>query len=134
MQDGALRASPPKDADGHVPRPRAVSADDVDVDGLVGHRGDKVVLGARHTGVGARERLARANRVERALVHRSAVDPAHEDLEALRLQLADRVIDGRWARRCGRSGSGQSKRGGRQRARCEGSEEDVLHCTFPVIM
>jgi hypothetical protein len=65
-----------------------VSAGDVDVDGLVSHRGDKVVLGARHTGVGAREHPARANRVERALVHRSAVDPAHEDIEALRLQSA----------------------------------------------
>ena len=110
-----------------------VSADDVDVDGLVGHRGDKVVVGSRHTGVGARERLARANRAERALVHRSGVDPAHDDLEALRLQLADGVIDGRWAGRGGGSGSGQSERGGCQRARCEGGEEDLLHgCTFLV--
>jgi hypothetical protein len=69
----------------HVRRAPVVSAGDVDVDGLVCHRGDKVVLGSRHTGVGARERLARANRVERALVQRGAVDAAHDDLEALRL-------------------------------------------------
>jgi hypothetical protein len=74
-----------------------VSAVDVYVDGLVGHRSDKVALGSRHTGVGARECLARANRADRALVHRSGVDAAHDDLEALRLQLADRGIDGRWA-------------------------------------
>jgi hypothetical protein len=40
------------------------------------------VLGSRHTGVGARECLASANRAERALVHRSGVDAAHDDLEA----------------------------------------------------
>src|SRR3954454_8504668 len=47
-----------------------LSAGDVDVDRLVGHRGDKVVFGSWYTGIGARERLARANRAERA-VHRS---------------------------------------------------------------
>jgi len=47
-------------------------------------------------------------------VHRSGVDAAHDDLEALRLQLPDRGIEGRWAGRGGGSGSGQAKRGGRQ--------------------
>jgi hypothetical protein len=106
--------------------PDRMSARDVDVDGLVGHCGDEVVGGARYTGIGARERLARANRAERALVHRSGVDAAHDDLEALRLQLADGGIDGRWASRGGGSGSGQSERGGSQCARCEGGDEDVL--------
>jgi len=111
-----------------------VSADDVDVDGFVGHRGDKVVLGSRHAGVGARERLARANRVERALINRRAVDPADEDIEALRLQSADGVIDRRWAGRGGGSGCGQSERGGCQRARDEGGEEDLPHdSTFLVV-
>ena len=50
--------------------------------------------------------------MERALVHRSALDAAHDDLEALRLQLTDGGIDLRWARRRGGSGSGQSERTG----------------------
>lgn len=85
------------------------------------------VFGSRLTGVGARECRASANRAERALVHRSGVDAAHDDLEALRLQLADRGIDGRWAGRGGGSGSSQSERGGSQRARCEGADEDLLN-------
>jgi len=105
-----------------------VSAGDVDVDGLVGHRGDEVVLGSGHTGVGPREGLARANRVERALVHRSGVHAADDDLVALRLQLVDRGIDGRWARRGARSGCGQCERGRCQCARGQGGQEDVLHC------
>lgn len=95
-----------------------VSAGDVYVDGPVGHRSDKVASGSGHTGVGARECLARANRADRALVHRSGVDAAHDDLEALRLKSPDRGIEGRWAGRGGGSGSGQAKRGGRQHARC----------------
>ena len=45
-----------------------VSAAHIDVDGLVGDRCDEVVARSRHTGVGARERVAGAHSAEHALV------------------------------------------------------------------
>ena len=87
-----------------------VSAAHIDVDGLVGHRCYEVVVRPGYTGVGARERMARPNRVDRALVYLRGADAIHDDLEALRLQLADRGIDGRRAGRGGVRDSGQSQR------------------------
>jgi hypothetical protein len=98
-----------------VPRLPVVSAGDVDVDGLVGHGGDKVVVGSRHTGVGPQERLARANRAERALVHRSGVDPARSPgspaTAVVMVASTDDGPDG-----AAEAVPARSERGGRQRA------------------
>ena len=53
--------------------------------------------------------------------------PADEDIEALRLQSADGVVDRGWAGRGSDSGCGQSEGGGCQRARDDGGEEDLPH-------
>jgi hypothetical protein len=67
-----------------VARAERVSAGHVEVDGLVGHRGDQVVIGAGSPGVGARERLSGPDRTERALVHGAGADAIHDDLVTLR--------------------------------------------------
>src|SRR5882757_10941880 len=102
-----------------------MSAGEVDVDGLADHRGDEVVPGSRITGsgIGARERLTRANRVDRALVQWGGAGAIHDDLQALRAQLVDRGIDRRWAGRGRVGGRGQSEGCRGERAGSEGSDE-----------
>ena len=65
------------------------SADHVDVDGLVRHSGDDIVVGAGNSRVGARVRLARPYRSDRALVQRGGAYTVDDDVVALGLRLAD---------------------------------------------
>ena len=55
---------------------------DVDVDGLVGHGSDDVIVGSRHARVGARVGLSGPDRVEGALVERCGADSIHDDVIA----------------------------------------------------
>jgi hypothetical protein len=65
------------------------SAGHVDVDGLVRHSGADIVVGAGNSRVGARVRLARTYRSDRALVQRGGAYTVDDDVVALGLRLAD---------------------------------------------
>src|SRR6476659_3965052 len=97
----------------------------VDVDRLVGHRGEQIVT--RVAGVGAAVGLSMPDGDHSGMVQRSAPDAVDDHLVALRLELADRVLGAARAARCGDGGCGEPEERCGQPARDDSGKSKFLH-------
>src|SRR3954447_2770607 len=97
----------------------------VDVDGLVGDRGQQVV--SRVAGVGAAVGLSGTDGDDRRLLDRGAADVIHDHVVALRFELADRVLCVARTARCGVGGRCESEDGRYETASDDGGKSELLH-------